>query len=354
MVQPLMNVGYNVVVEMNGKNEKNYSVSYLSNGKIKKWKIPTKELHQLANDGSLSKLSLFEGKFDTGIVRAENCSLPDILQASLFMGTEYQDRIRQNVSKETYMKLFKMNSVITDDLKTNKRPEGYPERPCVALVVGNLASRGITIQDPCIDFVCTSFVFTDLNDTLQRGAQSTQKFGRACGNLFCKYTDERTPVVIATRKIVEAALANYNAVNENSKNIKNGAYINLRYYITGQDWKGYRSEAKDTIRTLIKKRKIFVTSRGDDVVDGVDIARIKQLVVNKTYVGKILEYLRQNDGAKTTVEELYTKVEYDNDMDAFLSTICNGRGIRCKYGKLWNYSNGSISINTNIIKYFNM
>jgi hypothetical protein len=163
------------------------------------------------------------------------------------------NRIRKNVSNKTFMKLFAMYSA-TINMRTNRRPDDYPNEPYVALVVGNMASRGITIQDPYIDLVCTSFVFTDLNDTLQRGARSTQKFGRACGNLFCKYEEERVPIVVATRKIVEAALANYNAVNENSKNIKNGQHISLRYYISAEDWKVFTSDAKDTIKSLIKKK----------------------------------------------------------------------------------------------------
>ncbi len=345
MVQPLMNVGYNVVVKMNGINKKNYEVSYMSNGKIKQWQIPTKEIYQLANDGSLASIVLLDDDFDTGIVSQQNCSLPDILQASLFMGTKYKIRIKENVSNKTYMKLTKIYSAIKD-MKINKRPNDYPEKPYVALVVGNLASRGITIQDPSIDLVCTSFVFTDLNDTSQRGAQSTQKFGRACGNLFCKYQDERIPIVIATRKIVESALANYNAVNENSKNIKNGEYINLRYYISQEDWKGYRSDAKEAIKAFTGHT--FENTKMN-LVDKLKKYMNPEL---KSLIARMFRYLynRTKDGSFISIKEFKEGVDYEKCDFKFDSNIRGALSTHSYNGKLWTLSGTRIQIYKNIIQ----
>ena len=352
MVQPLINCGYNVVVEMNGNNIRNYEVSYLSEGILKSWKIPTKEIHQIADDGGLaSYFSEEDGRVDTGVTRKENCSLPDILQAALFMGTETRKRIRQNVSKRTYAKLSAMYLAIQSSMKKLNRPSDYPSKPQVAIIVGNLASRGITFQDPYIDLICTSFVFTDLQDSMERGARSTQRFGRACGNLFYAYKDDRKPIIIATEKIVESALANYNAVYEKSKNIKNGELIALRHYITGDEWKEFKKRARITIKLMTKHNTITKENGMDTRYEGVNINKLKSYMKSDLVVGKIVCYLLEHtrDGNYVMITNLERDIGYDGCN--INSNIDNGRGKTCKYGKLWVVKNGMIRINQNILQF---
>ena len=76
--------------------------------------------------------------------------------------------------------------------------------------------------------------------------------------------------MIATENIVESALANYNAVYENSKNIKNGEMISLRNYIDESEWKEFRKSAKDTVQSSMKTNVIETRSIADMV------ARVKK------------------------------------------------------------------------------
>lgn len=349
MVQPLILSGYNVVVEMNGKNNKDYRVTYMTGGKINSWKIPTQKIYQLADDNGLSRFSTLNSDYDTGIVKKENIRLPDILQSALFMGTDRMSRIKKNVSKRVFIKLRAINNALKNSCGKLNRPIDYPSKPNVALVVGNLASRGITFQDPYIDLLCTSFVFTDLTDSVERGARSTQRFGRACGNFFYKYNDKRRPIVIATENIVESALANYNAVYENSKNIKNGEMISLRNYIDESEWKEFRKSAKDTVQSSMKTNVIETRSIADMV------ARVKKYMDPKeqTVVSRIFRYLyeKTKDGSFVTFQELKEGIKYEKGDDELESNISSGRGIKSNYGKLWVFKNQMIQINKALLKY---
>ena len=346
MVHPLMNSGYNVVVLMNSTNNKNYNVSYKVDGRIKTWKIPTKEIYQLADDNGLSRLDTIDDTYETGIVKKENIRLPDILQSALFMGTTKMATIRQNVSKRTFIKLRAINIAMMNTCGKLNRPRQYPSDPKVALVVGNLASRGITFQDPFIDLICTSFVFTDVSDTLERGARNTQKLGRFSGNLFFKYTEERKPVVIATRKIVESALANYNAVYENSKNLKNGELIALRHYISDTEWKEFKSDAKDTVKASI-----------DEVIIDEDtmIAKMKKYMDpnNKTTLSTIFKHLYKHtkDGSFMNIRDLVQNTGYTKGEGAFRNFIKNGGTGGAQYGVLWEMCRDTIRFNQCNIKY---
>lgn len=344
IVQPLLYSGYNVVVELNAINNKNYRVSYLANGKIKNWTIPIKELLQLADNDGLSSIVSMDGLLDTGIVKKENIRLPDIIQSALFMSTDRMERIKNNVNKRTFIKLLAMNNAFVNMFHKNNRPKDFPGKPYVALVTGNLASRGITFQDPYIDLLCTSFVFTDLSDSVERGARSTQRFGRACGNLFYKYDQNRKPVVIATKKIVESALANYNAVFENSKNIPNGEMICLRNYIEEKDWKGFQKSAKDTIKLL----------HSTEVVKNDMAARVKKYMDPKvmTVVARMFRYLYEHtkDGTSISFNDLKDGIAYEKGDDEFTSNIIGGMGTKTCYGKLWIYANKNIKINPELLK----
>eukprot|EP00798_Chlamydomonas_sp_ICE-L_P017529 gene17529-23849_t len=242
MVQPLMNTGYNVVVELNGNNIKDYNVSYMADGQIRTWKIPTKKIYQLADKKCLSRFSTMDSEFETGIVKKENIRLPDILQ---------------------------------------------------------------------------NFV--------ERGARSTQRFGRACGNYFYKYKDDRRPIVIATEKIVEASLANYNAVYENSKKIKNGEMIALRNYIDESEWKEFKKCAKETL----KNKKDADYANAIETRSTSDMAaRVKKYMDPKeqTVVAKIFRYLYENtkDGSFVTIEELKEGIKYEKALENFQENIRSG------------------------------
>ena len=270
MSQRLVAFGYNVMVEMNNSIGRDFQVRYYNGlGDACMWNIPFKELNALADSGVLSKIIKNGKKVDTGINSKDDLTMPHILQAALFMGSDAQKRIRKNVEVEEYLKLKKLFSVLD-------RPDDYPEEPRVALIAGNLATRGITFQNPAIDFVCTSFCFTDTKDAISRGAANTQRFGRACGMLDEAFKkDGRKPILIATKGIVEAAVANEATVMKKSKDIPNGELLSLKELVTAEEWKKIKAMAL-TKNTNQPKKEGYDQSDTQERLTKVSIAYNKK------------------------------------------------------------------------------
>lgn len=86
------------------------------------------------------------------------------------------------------------------------------------------------------------------------------------------------------------------------------------------------------------------------IIDGVDLKNLKKWIDGDTLVGKIINALYEYT-EDFTIEELKNEIEYKKSDEEFRSNIDNGRGIKCYYGKLWNYRNNQISLNKKIRKY---
>jgi hypothetical protein len=243
--------GYNVTVELNGVNNKNFNVKYINkNGGISVWNIPFSQIDAKADRGDLEDYMNSQGCIvDTGIECKKDYTMSHILQAALFMRTEAETRIKNVVSAEELVKLDVLNNCIINLEKSLRRPNDYPMSPRVAMVAGHLAGRGITIQNPAIDFTCTSFCFTDTRDTVSRGATNTQRFGRACGMLMNVFARTgRKPILISTQGIMQDALANERALREKADTIENGTLISLKDLVTQEEWLRVMKETKKDLK----------------------------------------------------------------------------------------------------------
>lgn len=277
MSQRLVAFGYNIMVEMNNTMGRDFQVRYVnSRGDVALWNIPNKYLNAIADLGELKRV----GKAKTGINSREDLSMPHILQAALFMGTAADARIREFAAPEEYLKLQAIYAAL-------ERPKDYPKKVRAALIAGNLASRGITFQNPAIDFTCTSFCFTDTRDAISRGAANTQRFGRACGMLGDVFARPgRQPILIATKGIVTAAVANEKAVLEKAKAIPNGELLALKEMIGDDEWKKIMNKSKKEIAAknvqTYQKTETKVEDntdvRIDGKIDGVKIAMLQKWI----------------------------------------------------------------------------
>lgn len=353
MVEKLFRIGYNVTVELNGRNSKNYRVKYVNNsGTIKSWNIPYLNIDNKADNGDLKMFRYNRKLIKTYIEQKEDYTLPHILQAVLFMNTDKEDRIRDNTSDYEFIKLKTLANAF-DNMKIHEnRPYDYPENPTVALIAGNLASRGVTFQDPAINFICSAFCFTDTNDTNQRGAVNSQRFGRACGMLSNAYSSDtgRKPILLATEKILCGAISNELILREKALLIENGTLFSLKDMITKEDWINIVKKAEKKIK--IGETKNNAASK-ISLIDGVSIDKLKYYISCDTLIGKMIRYLYKNtkDGSTISHEEFRSGINYEKTMDSFINNIDCGRGERCKYGKLWKVVGSTITINQNIIKY---
>jgi len=240
LAKKMFMLGFNVVVEMNGENNKNYNVYYRGTGAtVKHWQIPYSDIESLAGRSLLDTYIDADGtNHETGIECKEDLTMPYIIQSALFMNTNAQNRISKNIEDEEMVKLRVIGNAICTSLdKAKRRPMDYPKIPRVALITGALAGRGNTFQNAFIDLACTSLCFVGKTDTAQRGATNAQRFGRACGMLSEIFINQnRQPVLIATQNIVQDALANETALKEKAESLKEGELVSLKSLITKADW----------------------------------------------------------------------------------------------------------------------
>jgi len=347
LAQRLCLSGYNVTVEMNGTYNKNFKVNYIDkSGRISTWAIPFSQIDTKADHGDLKTFRNSEKKIvHSGISQKEDYSMSHVLQAALFMVTSEEIRIKENTSSEEYNKLDAISNAIQNFDKPFRRPDDYPENPRVALIAGFLASRGITIQNPFIDFTCTSFCFTDTHDAIQRGALNMQRFGRACGSLMDVFARPgRKPVLIATEGIVRDAIANEMALKEKSESIENGSKIALKELVTKDEWDRILKATNDDIKDTHKRNKVDT----NELIEGVSPTALAHYFKSKKLlIGKMIRYL-YNANKPVSFEEFKHGVEYTKSNGQFMNNINNGRGQQCLYGKLWNYTNGQLALTTNV------
>jgi hypothetical protein len=351
MVDDLFAIGYNATVELNGRNLKNYRVQYVNHsGHVKTWNIPYKEVDGKADSGGLKMFRYKRKMVDSFIEKKEDYTLPHMLQASLFMNTDYEDSIKGNIEETEYIKLKTLSNAL-DNMKSHEtRPIDYPDKPIVALIAGNLASRGITFQDPMIGFVCTAFCFTDTNDKSQRAAINSQRFGRACGMLSNVYSSDTgsKPVLLATENILCGAISNELILREKAALIENGKLFSLKDMITQSEW-------KQVVDRATKQISIPTLDADETVVDGIAILKlIKYMSDDNLLVSKMIRCLYEStkDGTFITFDELKAGISYDKSMKELTYNIFSGRSKKSQYGKLWHVSRKTnIQVNNNIIKY---
>jgi len=338
MSDTLTRCGYNVIVEMNNTIGRQFRVQYLTRGKrLMSWNIPFNVINALADKGDLSAIREAGDEIKTGIDSKEDLTMPHILQAALFMNSTADERIRKFTSAEEFIKLKVINANMN-------RPLDFPKQPRVALITGFMAGRGITFQSPTVDFTCTSFVFTDTNDAITRGAVNAQRFGRACGMLGDVFTRPgRQPVLIATKGIVDAAVANEASVMDKAKQIPNGTLLSLKDLITEDEWKRIVKSASNDTKSPGKKED------DEGKIDGVDIAKLKAWMTSKTLIGKMVRFLYEAN-KQVSFDEFKTGIEYIKSDDEFDSNIRNAYCINSKYGFIWitTKNNKFISMNPKI------
>lgn len=338
----LIHVGYNVILEMNSQYTKDYLVRILGDDKVEyEWKIPFKLLNKMIKDQKLkSFLCPLKYKIiDTGINSIDDVTLVHILQSCLFMGTDYTTEIRNNVN---YKEFLKFHIIFNTILSHAKRPDQYPAKPKVAIVIGSIAGRGITLQNPNLDFVFRSYCFVHTKDTAQCGAQNTQKFGRALGYLKDFYIKNKIkPVLICTQEILKDALANAKTIGINANTYKDGETCILKDFVTSEKL----NECYEEASKIVKSDKEAHSSK----VDGVDLNKLRNWFKTKnTLTYNILKYLITVNQVKD--EKLMNQIGYTEGYDKFVNNINTGRNIKCKYGKLWSYRLTIIKINPNIKK----
>ena len=363
IAERLYRSGYNVTVELNGTNKNNFTVKFVNKSSgISTWEIPYGEIDKRADRGDLESYwdKTEEEDVETGIMDSTDYTMSHVLQASLFMRTNQEERIKAHTRDFEFKKLEGISNAIANMRKSLRRPNDYPRNPRVALIAGHLAGRGITIQNPGIDFTCTSFCYTDTKDALQRGATNMQKFGRACGSLGNVFAREgREPILIATHGIMRDALANEMALKEKAELLEDGTMISLKDLVTKFEWEkimekiekrlkdrdnngGATEKPKVTVKT---DKKIGETNVSEANLTGY-FKETKNLIVSK-----IVRYLYNMNGA-ISFKDLKQGLNFGKKTDAqFQSNLDSGRGVGCKFGKLYEIHGDQIELNPKIREY---
>lgn len=88
------------------------------------------------------------------------------------------------------------------------------------------------------------------------------------------------------------------------------------------------------------------------LIDGVKVENLHRWYQKecKLVVSIMLKFL-YSQNKEITVEEFREGIDYKGSNEKFISNICNGRGISCKYGMLWKVEKDNIIINSKIKNY---
>lgn len=330
----ILQSGYNVAIKMNNSNGKNYIIIYNSTvtNTYKEWCLPYKEL-----DIKLSRSPL-----SPAITCRYDYTMAHVLNSTLFANCD-DDIYKYHIF----------------DYKPDDFPKPEDVRAC--LITGNMASRGITFQNPSIGFVCTSYCLTDLKDSSTRGASSTQRFGRACGMLMDNYNTVK-PILIASENILKSAIANELALRECSRH----RYVCLKDMIPAMEWKSLCANVKQHIYNRKQHIRIRDSYRGGggggdidndpidtiDIIDGVSTARLCNWLSssNKMLVARMVQYLYTQEEV-ISFDMFMQGIDYEGSDKDFRSNVDSGRSVRCNYGKLWCVRRDTVILNPNIRYY---
>ena len=255
----LLSCGFNIIVLLNSENSRNYNVLYKNEeNQISEWSIPFTELEIFADK---KKLAFFQDKNrtykKTGINSKNDLHLPEVLQASLLINTQEQTSIYNTLNFDQIIRLKKINQFVCDVVEKT-RPMDYPISPKIAIVGGNIIGRGITLQDPSLNFILTSCCIINKKDIIQKGATNSQKFGRLCGNLKDVYQQNTSPCIISTNDVLFDAHINQKVLDKKVQNIPNGTLVCLKDFIDEHDWK---LSTKNTSKILKEKRQLEIQRR---------------------------------------------------------------------------------------------
>ena len=150
--------------------------------------------------------------------------------------------------------------------------------PRVAIITGNIAGRGLSIQNAKIDFVCTSFCFVDTKNVAQCGAQNIQRFGRACGMLKNNF---KNPIIIATNTIMMEALANQQLLAMKALNMTDGELIALKDFVSKEEWERIKASVCEKENKTTKPIQTAKPINSQQTLKLFDIY-FKQLSLNGT------------------------------------------------------------------------
>lgn len=180
----LDDAGFDVCIKVNSMICSKYEVMYKDkDGEFTNYVLPYKMIKKYAD----------LGMFVPAIKNSTEYTLSHLLYCAIYD----RDSIEcDGIEKEKLESLFDFFDAI--------KPDDFPKNPKVAIIAGHVASRGISIQNQQINFVCTACVFAESSGSSQLGAINAQRVGRACG-LLMDYINKNNmiPILITTKKAMK-------------------------------------------------------------------------------------------------------------------------------------------------------
>ena len=98
--------------------------------------------------------------------------------------------------------------------------------------------------------------------------------------------------------------------------------------------------------------KIDIGPDHPDVIDGVDLHRLKKWMTGTSLVGRMIRFLMKQD-SPISLDEFKDGVGYDGSDKMFKSNVDNGCGVRTRFGRLWRCKNNKIIMNDQIVQHLN-
>jgi len=223
---------FDIAVCLNSDNAKNYVIAYRANNQVQTWALPYDAITRAADKGTFARhLSDSGACAKTGIESGHDISLSQVLVAALFTNADFAARVR-DIDMSARPAILALRQFLM-----KKWPPDFPEtvNARVAIIGGNMLSRGITIQAPHLNFTCTAFVLMDAGRKNDAGASHTQKAGRALGNLRGMFEGGAPPVMVLANAMFVSAMTNERLTYEKGR-ASDGAFVQMGAYITKAEY----------------------------------------------------------------------------------------------------------------------
>ena len=220
---------------------------------------------------------------------------------------------------------------------------------CIITIGKDLICRGISyVGEDKVEPITATTMFYKPGKTMH-AVGICQTIGRITGCAMSELTRR-----LYTPKDVYDTYMNYNKNQEIfMKQIEKGTEGTITKDII--DELTFKSYTRSVDRSKLKLKMNMVCesesdSENESVIDGVNLEKLKKWINGDTLVGKMINILYEYD-EDFTVEELKDEVKYEKSDEEFLSNIKNGKGVKCRNGKLWSNQKNKISLNKNIRMY---
>lgn len=258
--------------------------------------------------------------------------------------------VKHNIAFQKVEKYYKMKNMTIRKFYTIIKSIG---ENCIVTIGKDLISRGISYVGENVENPITATTMFYKPGKTMNAVGICQTIGRITG---CAMPSLNRKVYCP-----EDVYKTYMTYNKNQEmfiqKIEQNEDLTTKVVVDSTIFEEYKrpiDRPKLNLKMQMEKKQVESDSDSEsepheNKIDGVDLEKLQNWINGDTLVGKMINYLYKYDSMSS--EELKEKLKYKKSNEEFRNNIDGGRGLKCKYGKLWSAKDNQILLNKNIRKY---